>query len=142
MAETISHMGKVTEVTETAVTVEIVSRSACSSCSASGLCSMSEAVRKQVRVPAVPGETYEVGEEVEVCLAPSAGMKAVVTAYVIPLFILLILCVSLSYSGLNELIAGLAGICGVALYYLVIHLTGGRSARKYAFYIRKNNINS
>lgn len=136
-SETISHTGMVTGISGKTAVVEIVSASACSSCSAAGLCSMAEAVRKQIEVAVPAGETYAVGEQVEVCLTAAEGMKAVVAAYVIPLFILLILCVSLSYTGLSELLIGAAGIGALAVYYLILYLARGRLAGGYVFRIRK-----
>ncbi len=135
--ETISHTGRVTEVSGQMAVVEIVSASACSSCSAAGLCSMAEAVRKQVEVAVPEGETYSVGEQVEVCLTAAEGMKAVTAAYVIPLFILLAICVSLSYTDLGELLVGAAGLGGVAVYYLILYLARGRLSGGYVFRIRK-----
>lgn len=136
-SETISHTGRVTGISGQVAVVEIVSASACSSCSAAGLCSMSEAVKKQVEVTVPKGETYSVGEEVEVCLTASEGMKAVTAAYVIPLFILLAICISLSYTGLGELFIGAAGIGGLAVYYLILYLVRGRLEGGYVFRIRK-----
>ena len=79
----------------------------------------------------------DVGEEVELVLQEATGMKAVLLAYVIPLLILLILCVSLSYVNMNELYAGLAGLAGVLVYYLVLYLVRNRISGDYVFRIRK-----
>jgi sigma-E factor negative regulatory protein RseC len=51
--------------------------------------------------------------------------------------ILLILILSLSYSGLGELAVGLLSVGGTALYYLVLYLFRGKLAEGYAFYIKK-----
>lgn len=132
----VSHKGKVIEVSSESVTVEILSKSACSACHAAGMCSMSEVAKKHISVPA-GREIYSLGEEVEVLLLPSMGMKAVFYAYVIPLLILVILCVSLCVAGISELYAGLAGLIGIVIYYLVIYSIRGRFAREYVFEIRK-----
>ena len=91
MAELISHKGKVISSGQGIISVEIVSESACSACHAAGLCGMSESRKKIVEVPAVHGRDFSVGQEVEVCLAPKTGLKAVLLSYVIPAMILLIL---------------------------------------------------
>ena len=136
MAELISHKGKVISSGQGIISVEIVSESACSACHAAGLCGMSESRKKIVEVPAVRGKDYSVGQEVEVCLAPKTGLKAVLLSYVIPAMILLILILSLPLIGLGELAGGLLAVAGVALYYLMLYLFKGRLAGEYEFYIR------
>lgn len=143
MSKDVSHKGKVVAVSSTGVRVEIISQSACSSCHAAGLCSMSEAVKKEIDVPAQPGEEYHVGDDVKVILGSDMGMKAVVLAYVIPLALLLVVCISLTYTGMGELYAGLAGLGAVAVYYFVLYLMRKRVSGKYVFKIEKeNNLNS
>ena len=143
MAEEVSHRGRVISVDSDKIRVEIISSSACSSCGAAGLCSMSEAVKKVVEVPARGNDGYTPGEEVTLVLKSSMGMKAVLAAYVAPLVVLLVVCVSLSVAGVNELYAGLAGLAGIALYYLILYCVRDRISRDYVFCIRKdNNLNS
>ena len=136
MAELISHKGKVISSGQGIISVEIVSESACSACHAAGLCGMSESRKKIVEVPAVRGQVLSVGQEVEVCLAPKTGLKAVLLSYAIPAMILLILILSLPLIGLGELAGGLFSVAGVALYYLILYLFKGRLAGEYEFYIR------
>lgn len=135
----ISHKGKVLEVTDSVIRVEMISSSACSACHAAGLCSMAESVKKTVEIPRAGNDGYVPGEEVELLLTPSMGMKAVVLAYVIPLFVLLIICVSLSYTGMHEVYIGIAGLSGIAVYYLAVYLLRDSLASEYVFCIRKNN---
>ena len=87
----VSHQGTVISVGQDRISVRIVSESACSACHAAGLCGASESKNKIVDVPVYGGQTYSVGQEVEVCLARKMGLKAVLLSYVIPLVILLIL---------------------------------------------------
>lgn len=137
----ITHKGRVIEVTRDKVSVEIISQSACSACHAASLCSMSEAVRKIVEVPVYQNAEYIVGEEVDVLLAPSMGLKAVLLAYVLPLVVLVVLCVSLSFTSLGELYVGLAGLGAVAVYYMILYLIRGRFEKEYVFTIeKKTNI--
>lgn len=133
----VSHKGSIVSVGKDKVSVQIVSESACSSCHAAGLCGASESKKKIVDVPVYPGQTYAVGQEVEVCLARKMGLKAVLLSYVIPLGILLILVLSLSSIGLGELASGLVSIGGIAVYYLILYFRRDRLAEGYAFYIRK-----
>ncbi len=133
----VSHKGNVVSVGKDKVSVQIVSESACSACHAAGLCGAAESKKKIVEVPVYAGQSYSLGQEVEVCLARKMGLKAVLLSYVIPLLILLILVLSLSGFGLGELTCGLASIGGIAVYYLILYLCRDRLAEGYAFYIRK-----
>lgn len=95
MKEEVSHRGRIVSVDAEKIRVEIISSSACTSCHAAGLCSMSEAVKKIVDVPAFGNSGYAPGDEVELVLTASMGMKAVLAAYAVPLVILLAhLCVN------------------------------------------------
>ncbi len=143
MTKDVSHKGVIVGVTSDIVRVEIISQSACSSCHAAGLCSMSETTKKEVEVPVRSGEHFMLGDNVSVILEMSMGMKAVVLAYVVPLAILLMICISLSYASVGELVSGLLGLGGVAVWYLLLYLFRNRISRKYTFKIVKdNNLNS
>ena len=131
----ISHTGKIVGLTPEMITVEIVSSSACSSCHAKGLCGMSDETRKQVSVPAVPGEIHTVGQEVNVLLKQSMGLKAVLLSYAVPAVILLALVTVLSLILESELAAGLLSVAGVGVYYLVLLLFRKRLSGEYVFYI-------
>ncbi len=133
----ISHSGVIKSVGRDIIEVEIVSESACASCHAASLCTAAEAVKKSVQVPADPRETYAVGEQVDVLLKKSMGGKAVLLAYVAPLFILMILVVSLCHFGVSEPVAAAIGVGGIAVWYLFIYLIRDRIAGQYIFYIRR-----
>ena len=132
----ISHRGKIMAITPELTTVEIISTSACAECHAKGMCGMSESKVKEISVPTDPYSSHEVGDEVDVVLKKSMGLKAVWISYVIPLFILMILILSLSSVTGNEAFVGLGSIAGVALYYLIIYLFRDRLAKDFVFYIR------
>ena len=133
--ETVSHKGRIVQVTPEFTTVEIISGSACSTCHASGLCGMSEYTRKAIEVPTRAWDRFEPGQEVNVLLKASMGHKAVWLAYVAPLVVLLaVLLVSLGL-GAGELAAGLGAVGGVAVYYLILWLFRDRLRNQYVFTI-------
>lgn len=133
----VSHKGMIVSVGKDKVSVQIVSESACSACHAAGLCGAAESKKKIVDVPVYGDRSYSIGQEVEVCLARKMGLKVVLLSYVIPLVILLILVLSLSYIGFGELASGLVSIGGIAVYYLILYLCRNHLAEGYVFYIRK-----
>lgn len=135
----ISHKGKLVSVSQDSLTVEIISRSACSSCKAASMCSMSESTVKTVDVRPVPGEKYTVGEEVEVLLSPSMGLKAALLAYFLPVVLLIAVCVPLSFAGYGSLLSGVVGLAAMALYYVVLYFFRSRIEKEYEFRVIKEN---
>ncbi len=132
----IVHEGKIIDITPDFTTVEIVASSACSSCHAKGLCGMSEEKEKIIMVPTDPYKEYNVGDSVYVYTKMTMGLKAVWISYVIPLFILMILILSLSVVIANEYLRGGVAIAGVALYYFVIWLLKDKLSDQFEFYIK------
>ena len=137
MAESVSHKGKVVSMTPQVTTVSILQHSACGECHAAGLCSMAELAEKTVQVPTDPYAGYGVGDEVEVILKASMGMKAVWLAYCIPLVVLLGVILGLMGLGVAEVPAGFAGIGAVAVYYLLLWLFRGKLKNEYIFTIKR-----
>ena len=137
MAESVSHKGKVVSMTPQVTTVSILQHSACGECHAAGLCSMAELAEKTVQVPTDPYAGYGVGDEVEVILKASMGMKAVWLAYCIPLVVLLGVILGLMGLGVAEVPAGFAGIGAVAVYYLLLWLFRDKLKNEYIFTIKR-----
>lgn len=132
----ISHTGHIVSISGDRASVEIVSEPACAACRAAGLCGMAESGRKTVDVP-LPGRTsWKVGQEVEVCLGRTQGLKAVFLSYGVPLLVLLILILTLSSIGMSDLAAGLISIGGAGLYYLVLYLFRKKIEGGYEFYMK------
>ena len=136
MKEEVKHTGQVVSMTPQLTTVRIVSHSACSECHAAGLCGMSDYAEKAIQVPADPYASYAVGDEVQVVLKASMGMKAVWIAYFLPLVVVLAVALGLIALGVGEVAAGLAGLAAVGLYYFVIWLLRDRLRSEYVFTIQ------
>ena len=77
-----------------------------------------------------------VGDEVEVVLKASMGLKAVWLSYVVPLVILLAVILSLLGLGLSEVAAGISGIVAVGLWYFSLWLFRGKLKNEYVFVIK------
>jgi len=135
----IEHQGEIIEIGIDNIMVEIISQSACSSCNAKSMCSMSEAESKVVEVENKGYEMFEVGETVNVILRKSLGFKALYISYLIPLLILILILLSLSSFGIGELTTGLSIIIALALYYIGVYLLRDRFKREFVFTIEKLN---
>lgn len=136
MTGDVGHKGKVLRITPEVTTVAIEQHSACSECHAAGLCTLSDVVEKAVDVPTKPFAAYNVGDEVEVVLKASMGFKAVWLSYFIPLLVLLAVILLLAAMGTGEVVAGLAGIAAVGIYYFVLWLFRAKLKNEYTFTIR------
>ena len=97
------------------ISVEIIVSSACSGCHAKSIC--------------IPSD--------RLLLESSAGNKAVVLAYVLPLLVLLVLlfgCYALTH---HELLSVGVSVLGVVVYYLVLKSFSKGVEKKIEFGIRK-----
>ena len=135
--EEISHRGIVRDIDRYVTRVEIVRQSACEACHAKSLCGVGESSTSLVEVPTDTFALLQPGDQVELCLKKSMGMKAVWVAYVIPLIILVAAVLSSSAAGLAELYVGLVGISAVVLYYLVIFCFRKKLNNQFVFYIKR-----
>lgn len=123
MAELIEHVGVVERTERGAVYVRITSRSACGTCSARQACGLAEAQDKIVVVTTPEAASFAAGEDVSVGVRRSAGMRAVVLAYVGALAVLLaVLAGTIAVAGWSEGAGALAAIAGVGVYYFVLWL--------------------
>ena len=137
MADIIKHRGIVEKIDGSHVVVRIVQTSACSACSAKGLCNASESKEKQIDVYEV-NPAYRIGEEVVLCGSTSMGMKAVFLAFGIPVLLLLAaLFVTMRITDGDALLAAAVALLAVIPYYLVIYLMKDKMNKTFSFVIEK-----
>lgn len=116
----IRHAGKVLSVTSVQTKVEISAQTACAVCQAKAVCGASSGESRIITVRRQDDGSVKPGDEVNVLIRQGQGFKAVFIAYLIPLFILLVLLLTLPMFFENELVTGLGALGFVALYYLVL----------------------
>lgn len=133
----ISHKGRIVRITPQVTTVAIEQHGACSACHAAGLCGMADVAEKAVELATSPYASYNVGDEVELVLKASMGMKAVWLAYCIPLVVLLAVILGLVALGVGEIAAGLSGIGAVGVYYFLLWLFRDKLRNEYVFTIKQ-----
>ena len=137
MADIIKHRGIVEKIDGSHVVVRIVQTSACSACSAKGLCNASESKEKQIDVYEV-NPAYRIGEEVVLCGSTSMGMKAVFLAFGIPVLLLLAaLFVTMRITDGNALLAAIVALLAVVPYYVVLYLMKDKMNKTFSFVIEK-----
>ena len=137
MADIIKHRGIVEKIDGSHIVVRIVQTSACSACSAKGLCNASESKEKQIDVYEV-NPAYRIGEEVILCGTTSMGMKAVFLAFGIPVFLLLAaLFVTMRVTDGDALLSAIVALVTVVPYYAVLYLMKDKMNKTFSFVIEK-----
>lgn len=131
----IEHPGVITSIDSSKIKVNITTYSACLSCSAKGICSISDVKDKMVEVPNT-GD-FSVGQEVQVILHQTLGFKALYLGYVQPFIVVLITLIITSSITRNEVLAGLISLGALAPYYLVLYFYKEKIRNKFTFAIKK-----
>lgn len=135
-SEVIKHSGEVVRIEADSVFVRMSVGSACGSCHARSVCGASEIQEKIVQVKHCQGHNYHIGDRVEVALqSRSMGVKSVVLAYVIPLFVLCGILFGAVAMQINQGLAALFSLSGVVLYYVVLYLLRDSIGKKIKFII-------
>ena len=134
--------------------VRIVQTSACSACKAKAMCASAESAEKEMTAVLLsdngrpmgygvldadkPLLEYKVGDEVEVMVQQKMGWKAVVLAYLLPFFVMLVVMfVGNAIWAVREEILGTVALCAMAVYYLVLGLFKDKLQKEFSFTARK-----
>ena len=129
----IEHQGKVLSVEGDTLKVEIVSVSACGSCSAANLCSAAEKKSKVVDVVCAPGESYAPGDVVVFVGSESMGVRAVVVAYVVPLLLVVAGLLVGRFAGLGDAGCAVAALVPLVPFYACLYFLRGRIDKSFKF---------
>ena len=113
------HSGVVSRITGTSVIVSLDENVHCESCSAKGVCGISDSASKEVEV-IDPKESYTLNEPVEVILKKNLGHKAVFWAYIFP-FILMLSTLLITFLLFAEWVAGLLSLLILVPYYATVY---------------------
>lgn len=136
MSQIIEHTGRIQRVDGSLVQVLITQHSACSGCHAKSACMASDSAEKIIDVQ-TDDASLSVGDEVIVCAQKSAGMLAVLLAFVVPfLLILLVLFVLRSFVE-NEAVSGTIALATLIPYYGILSLFKNKLKTTFRFYIKK-----
>lgn len=142
MAQLIKHRGIVEHITADHIQVRIVQTSACSACSIKGHCNASESKEKLVDVFTTSKQSamYSIGQEVMVCGSTQMCITAVCYAFVVPFVLLLfVLFLCIEAFLLSELVACLAVLVLLSIYYIGLYLMRDKLSKKFTFTIESIN---
>jgi len=132
----INHEGIIEQIDKDVAHVKIDSESACAACHAKGVCGAADREEKYLDIP-LKGHPYNVGETVQVEVARRLGFRAVALGYVYPFILLMIVLISLTLAGINELRAGLLALLSLVPYYLLLYLVRKRIESTFTFRVKK-----
>lgn len=132
--KTIEHKGIVQKNNNESVNVLIISESACSGCHAESLCSMANSKEKNVEVKGC--FNVQEGDQVTVTLEQSAGYRALLLGYLIPLLLVLAILIIMIATGAGELASGILAIASLLPYYLILFLLREKINEKFIFSIK------
>jgi len=133
--DNITHDGLISQMTKDVITVMIVSKASCASCSVKGACSASDVEEKIVDVKRELHDNYNVGDKVVVMMDQSLGTWAVMFGYVFPFLVLLIGLIVFTQILDNEGIAGLLALSLLLPYYFILYLSRKRMEKVFQFKI-------
>ncbi len=139
MSDLIKHDAIIKEVGTDSIKVSIVSKAACLSCQMKSYCSVAEMQEKiiEVKKPVTGMDKYDIGEQVNVVMYESLGLKALMLGYIVPFFVLMITLITAYTLTKNEPLSGLLALASLAPYYFVLFLFKGRLSKQFNFEIEK-----
>ena len=134
-SKNIEHKGIISEIRDGSIFVDLNVESACSSCHASGVCGVDSAMKTvEVRTD---DSSFSIGDQVNVILRESLGMKALFLGYILPFVVLTLSLIILLEIGLSEGLSGLLSILLMGPYYLILYFFKDKIKREFNFNIGK-----
>ena len=133
----VEQQGMVEEVVGHRVFVRIRQISACGSCRARSMCSMTEMEDKLIEAND-NSQHLTRGDKVSIIMKRSMGNKAVILGYMIPFLLLITVLLVLSSLLIKEWITGLTAVLILVSYYAILHLFRDRLKKAFTFSLRKS----
>lgn len=139
MTNTIRHQGVVEEISGSHLRVRIIQTSACASCSIKGHCSSADTKEKLIDVYDTRASSFQPGDRVWVVGELSMGMMAVLLAFVLPFFLLIISLFVFMALWNDELWSALGSLALLVPYYGILWLNKSRMKKRFSFVIQPMN---
>lgn len=123
--EPIRQSATVVRLSEQEIEVEVCRPEACAACKARSVCSEGGGQGKRMTL-VNDGQGYAIGEQVTLVMRRSAGIKAVIIAYFVPVFLIVTILLTSQQLGVRETPAAGIALATVAVYYLAVRLFRAR----------------
>lgn len=135
--ETICKEGIVRAIDGDRYKVEITVSTACSECHAKSICMPSDHKQEYIVARSLYGNSFELGEKVQLVLKGTAGSKAVMLAYAIPLIILMVALFGTFAITHNELSGVVVSLVFVVAYFFFLKRYNKKIEQEFVFYVKK-----
>lgn len=133
----ISHKGVISEIDRDTISVTILVESACASCHAKGMCTIADTAEKVIEVRNRKPGQFKVGDNVQVAMKKSLGLKAVFYGYLLPFLVLLFTLLLVYESTGSEATAGGIALLILLPYYFGLYMLRDRLKARFEFDIYK-----
>lgn len=133
---TIRQSATVVRVEASEIEVEVCRPEACAACKAKNACSEGGGQGKRMTL-ANDGQKYHVGEQITLVMRRSSGLKAVVIAYLAPVFLIIAALLVFQALSIKETYSALFTLGVLGLYFIAVRLLGGRIRRELTIEIEK-----
>ncbi len=135
-SKSIEHLGSVQSIMGNIIKVSFLQESACSSCHVKSVCSVPDGKDQEVEIINDSGN-FSVGEQVNLVLEESLGMRALFLSYILP-FIIVVFVLAIASSVLkNDLQSGLIALSCLVPYYFILFLNRDKLKNTFSFKIKK-----
>lgn len=139
--EDIIQSGKIINIIDNTIYIKVVRSDACSACNAKNICNMHKKKENIITIDDKQASGFIIGDNVDIYLSPSKGLKAVVYGYVFPLILLLATIITSKTLGYNDFKSGISGIIILIPYYFVLFLIRNKIKADFKFKIVRHNTN-
>mgnify|MGYP000837360943 CR=1 FL=1 len=136
MANTIKHQGIVENINGSHLQVRIIQTSACASCSVKGHCSSADTKEKLIDITDAAAGSYQPGDRVWVVGELSMGAMAVLYAFILPFFVVILSLFIFMAIWNDELLSALCSLALLIPYYYILWLNKSRLKKKFSFSIK------
>lgn len=89
-----------------------------------------------MQIPCADSSLYRVGQEVTIVGSIGLGLRATLWAYVVPLVVLMVVLVAVSWWTEDEGLAALVALASLIPYYIGLYLLRDRLQRTFTFRIK------
>lgn len=133
---TIRQSATVIRVDAAEIEVEVCRPEACAACKAKSVCSEGGGEGKRMTL-VNDGQGYQVGEQIQLVMRRSAGLKAVVIAYLVPVVLVVAALLIFQATSMSDTTAALLTLGILVLYFVIIRLLRGRINNQLTIEIEK-----
>jgi positive regulator of sigma E activity len=130
--------GVIKTISDSKVSVDITKNSACEGCHALDICSIFDSRYCTVDI-SVPGNKFEIGDEVMVYVKRKHGWKATFLAYLLPFIIMIATLVIMNSYGIDDLIMGITVLLALTCYFLSLFFIRKRLNKAFGFMVTKQS---